>query len=165
MGEQNNFYSYMAVDIKISPNDAVVVTPGYRLSGGFPLDRLSNTSSDSQPSFSSDHCLSPLPHSPADNMSCPPVFGSNSMPPQQFDSSMGYFQQTEPKHTPSSLGWPPGTDFVKLYKFIVQKGKLPYFQLREKWTPTYETPQKVYLDEPTLVFHFDNTYYTLFTLL
>jgi len=60
-----------------------------------------------------------------------------------------YFPQPETRHTPSSLGWPPGTDFVKLYKFFVPKGKLPYFQLQERYTPTSQTPQRVHLDEST----------------
>jgi hypothetical protein len=72
---------------------------------------------------------------------------------QQYDSSLSYpyFPQPETRHTPSSLGWPRGTDLVKLYKFIVPKGKLPYFQLQERFIPTYETPQRVYLDELTYV--------------
>lgn len=119
--------------------------------GGFPLDRLSNTSSDSQLSYSSENCLSPPSH--ADNMSNSSLYGNNSLPPQQYDSSLNYpyYPEAETRHTPSSLGWPRGTELVKLYKFIVSKGKLPYFQLQERFTPTYETPQKVYLDELTYV--------------
>jgi hypothetical protein len=63
-------------------------------------------------------------------------------------SSYGDFQQPEAvRHTPSSLGWSQATELVKLYKFILPKGKLPYFELLEKFTPTYETSDRVYLDE------------------
>jgi hypothetical protein len=151
MEEQTHFYFPVEGDVKYSPNDARVVTPGYHMSGGFPLDRLSNTSSESQLSYSSENCLSPLSH--ADNMSNSSLYGNNSLPSQQYDSSLNYpyFSQAETRHTPSSLGWPRGTELVKLYKFIVPKGKSPYFQLQERFTPTYETPQRVHLDELTYV--------------
>jgi hypothetical protein len=121
---------------------------GFQMNGGIALERnVSNASSNStsQLSSSSDNCLSPV-----DDMTYPLEYESNPLPPQQYDSSFYYPQQTEnARHTPTSLGWPRGTDFVKLYKFIVPKGKLPYFQLQERFTPTYETPQRVYLDEST----------------
>jgi hypothetical protein len=77
----------------------------------------------------------------------------SSAPANEFMTSHPYdcssFQQTDNmRHTPNSLEWgTKGIDFVRLYKFIVPKGKQPYFQLLDEWTPTYETPLKVYLDE------------------
>jgi hypothetical protein len=125
-------------EAKPSPNHAMVVTP---------MDRIpSNDSSASQLSFSSEHCYS-IPTSPVNSMPHGPYDG-NYLATQQHDSSFGSFQQTENvRHTPSSLGWSQGTELVKLYRFIVPKGKMPYFQLRETWTPTLETPARVYLDE------------------
>jgi len=34
-----------------------------------------------------------------------------------------------------------------MYTFIVPKDKLPYLELLEKWTPTYQTPHRMYLNE------------------
>jgi hypothetical protein len=137
MGSQ--YYCDFHEEAKPSPNYAMVVTP---------MDRTnSNTSSASQLStFSSEHCFS-IPTSPVNNMPRGPYEG-NYLPTQQQDSSFGSFQQTENvRHTPSSLGWSQDTELVKLYRFIVPKGKMPYFQLLEKWTPTYQTPTRVYLNE------------------
>jgi hypothetical protein len=35
-----------------------------------------------------------------------------------------------------------------LYKFVVQKSKEPYFEMMDPFTPTPQTPAKVYLDNP-----------------
>jgi hypothetical protein len=124
---------------------------GATISGGFALDRVTNYSTE-QPSYSSDNRLSPIPPSPGNDMSSyPPLYGNSSIPEQQYDSLYSSFPQAKNmKHTPTSLGWGiQGTDFVKLYKFIVPKGKPPYLELLEKWRPTYQTPIRLYLDEPT----------------
>ncbi|KAE9366503.1 hypothetical protein N431DRAFT_284563, partial [Stipitochalara longipes BDJ] len=53
------------------------------------------------------------------------------------------------KHTPSSLGWTHGTELLNRYTFRVPPwGRQPYFELAGKWTPTHESPVRVYLDEP-----------------
>jgi hypothetical protein len=79
----------------------------------------------------------------------PQEYVSTSLPPQQQLVSFGYSQPAESmRYTPTSLGWPQGSEFVELYQFIVPKGEPPYFQLHDKWTPTYQTPPRVYLDEP-----------------
>jgi hypothetical protein len=82
-------------------------------------------------------------------MSYTPTYENSSLAPQQYDAPYSYYQPTETvRHTPLSLGWSRGTELVKLYRFIVPaKGKLPYFELLEKFTPTYETPSRVYLDD------------------
>lgn len=152
MGEQNHFYFPEEVDVKYFPNDAMVVTPGYQMNHGHAMDRFSNASSESQPSRSSEHCFSPIPPSPLDDMSYQPDYQSTySLPSHSYNSSIGNFQQTDNvRNTPTSLEWGiRGADLVKLYKFIVPKGKSPYFELLGKWTPTYETPILVHLDEPT----------------
>ena len=151
MGTQYPGYFPEEVDVKFSPHPAMVVTTEYPMpmQGGFALDRVSNTSTDSQ-SFSDDNCFSPIPPSPITDMSSySQLYGGNPLPSQQYDSSYSSFQQTEDvRYTPSSLEWgPQAADFVKLYKFIVLKGKLPYLELLEKWTPTYQTPRRVYLDD------------------
>jgi hypothetical protein len=114
--------------------DASGPSPEYGY-GDFSFDRISDQ-------------RSPL----ASNFSYTPMYTNNSFAPespQQFDSSYGIFKQPESvRHTPSSLGWPPGTKLVNVYKFVVPKGKPPYFDLLEKFAPTYETPARVYLDEP-----------------
>lgn len=50
------------------------------------------------------------------------------------------------RHTPSSLGWKSGTDILKLYSFLVNRGEEPRFELHHKWTPTRSTPLVVHLD-------------------
>jgi hypothetical protein len=70
-------------------------------------------------------------------------FKDDSQPPLDFP------QTENVRHTLSSLGWVHGTktELLKLYAFVVLRGKEPYFELLERWTPTYETPLRVYLDE------------------
>jgi len=118
--------------------------------GGFALDRVSNNSTDSQPS---SYDFSPISPSQINDMSSYPLYGGNPLSSQQYDSSYTSLQQTDnTRHTPTSLNWGvKAADFVKLYKFIVPKSKLPYLELLEKWTPTYQTPLRVYLDEPRQV--------------
>ena len=129
--------------------------PQYAMNGGgLPLDRyqaLSNDSSISEASFSTNNCMSP-PASPLDNMSyftAKLEYESDSLPQQQqLNSSITSHCYTESvKYTPKFLGWSHNTELLKLYTFIVPKSKEPYFQLRESWTPTYETPKTVYLDQ------------------
>lgn len=50
--------------------------------------------------------------------------------------------------TPLSLGWSPDAIPLNSYKFVVPKGKEPYFQLRDGHWVTLATPQKVFLDSP-----------------
>ncbi|QSZ36788.1 hypothetical protein DSL72_006671 [Monilinia vaccinii-corymbosi] len=53
------------------------------------------------------------------------------------------------KLTPSSLGWPPDTEFLRLYKLIVPKGKEPYLELLPGYQACYNRPQQVFLDPPS----------------
>ena len=74
---------------------------------------------------------------------------SSSLTPSQWDSQFTTFNQpASTRWTPITLGWPTNNELLKLYKFIVQKSKEPYFELMEPWTPTAQTPTKVYLDSP-----------------
>jgi hypothetical protein len=50
------------------------------------------------------------------------------------------------RHTPLSLGWSTNSKLSNLYKFTVQKGKEPYFELCPPWSVTAQTPPRVYLD-------------------
>jgi hypothetical protein len=147
MGEQYQYPNFQVTEGKYIPL--------YAINGGLPLDRdqaLSNDSSISEGSFSSNY-LSP-PTSPLDNMSYSTtnyVYESHEFSQQQqFDSSplTGQLLPESVKYTPTLLGWTHNTELVKLYTFIVPKSREPYLQLREKWTPTYETPNRVYLDQP-----------------
>jgi hypothetical protein len=103
---------------------------------------------------SNDDYLSQIPHPPRISNFSPSsqLYDGNPLPSQSYDPSYISFQQADlenARHTPRSLEWGPhGADFVKLYKFVVPKGKLPYLELLDKWTPTYQTPRRVYLDEP-----------------
>jgi hypothetical protein len=48
--------------------------------------------------------------------------------------------------TPITLGWRTDVEHLGLYIFKFQRGKEPYFELKDHWTPTNQTPAKVYLD-------------------
>jgi hypothetical protein len=50
-----------------------------------------------------------------------------------------------------SLGWTMNSPNVRLYSFRVPKCKEPYFELKSPFTPTTETPRKIYLDEAKYV--------------
>lgn len=73
-------------------------------------------------------------------------YGYYNSPAPPVDIKLESHPQT--RHTPSSLGWLPNTDLVKLYKFEPRKGKEPYFELLPQWTETEECPHRVYLDLP-----------------
>jgi hypothetical protein len=103
-------------------------------------------------SLSPARAPSPIP----EDQACTPGdghFGLDSLPntlsPEVPTSTPGV------KYTPSSLDWPPNTDvrdLLKLYNFVVQKGKEPYFELQPPWTASQQTPERVYLDP--LVFQY-----------
>lgn len=75
------------------------------------------------------------------------VSGSVHYLKQLFEDKGELLKQTQ--MTLQSLGWTANTQLLKLYKFTVQKGKEPYFDLRSQWPATPETPQRVYLDHPS----------------
>ena len=50
--------------------------------------------------------------------------------------------------TPATLGWVPDTDLMKLYTFFAPKAHRAYFELRQEYEETSETPLRVYLDFP-----------------
>ncbi|KAH9207858.1 hypothetical protein DL95DRAFT_312889, partial [Leptodontidium sp. 2 PMI_412] len=51
------------------------------------------------------------------------------------------------KHTPKSLGWPPNTELVKMYKLILQKDNL-HLEILKMSDISFNTPERVYLDIP-----------------
>lgn len=121
-------------------------------------------------SSSNTYVSIPSPTTPTGNMSfgeystiSKPEYSSSSLAPGQWDSQFTPFYQPESmgwtsgtldqpdtttRWTPNTLGWTPNSDLLNLYKFVVRNSKEPYFQLMEPWTPTQETPMKVYLDNP-----------------
>jgi hypothetical protein len=58
------------------------------------------------------------------------------------------FERQGQTHTPASPGWSSNSELLNLYKFVVPKGKEPYFELLPFNTATSATPAKVYLDSP-----------------
>lgn len=80
------------------------------------------------------------------------VTASQTLQSQYFESSQMYRSRSNPssqqRSTPESLGWVPGSDLLKLYKFVVQKGKEPYLELLLGCSVTPDTPERVYLDPP-----------------
>jgi hypothetical protein len=74
---------------------------------------------------------------------------SSSLTPNQWDTQFTPFDQLDSaRWTPNTLGWTTNSELLNLYKFIVRKSKEPYFELMDRWTPTPQTPAKVYLDNP-----------------
>lgn len=60
---------------------------------------------------------------------------------QQWNSQNDYAQE----HTPSSLGWAPGTDLVEKYNLILNKNK-HFLELIKPEDETWKTPLRVYLE-------------------
>jgi len=127
MGEQYRFEGEHDYLSRISPVSPLKYDE-YTAYGGFALDREHN----SPPSPNSIAPL-PIPSSYYSN-----IYGTYS----DNISTSGSIRPT-----PTSLGWSRPSELVKLYNFVVPKGKEPYLQLKDNWTPTYETPTKVFLDE------------------
>jgi hypothetical protein len=82
-----------------------------------------------------------------DNFSTPQYLQSqyfeSSSPLERSNSD----RSTSSRATPSSLGW-IDNNLLKVYKFVVQKGKEPYFELLPGCYVTTDTPARVYLDNP-----------------
>jgi len=118
----------------------------------------SNMSDISAVSLSSSHTYAstPSPTTPTGNLdlggySTPTKteYRRSSLTPSPWDSQFTTFDQSDSmRWTPSALGWMPNSELLKLYKFVVRGSKEPYFQLMDQWTPTPQTPVKVYLDNP-----------------
>jgi hypothetical protein len=162
----NDFYKMeFPPETGYSGYDANKQTPGGPIAGGVHMSRTQSGASNESwncvdsaiTSFSGNRLSNP--GSPAymvgmdrypqyECMKPDPPKLNPYFPQQQYNSSSGGFQQIDNvRHTPSSLGWAKDTELLKLYTLTIPKGQLPYLQLLEKWTPTYETPVKVYLDE------------------
>jgi hypothetical protein len=136
MGGQSQYYNFQNTEDYLP---LYSMAPQVQAHGGEPLGRQpSNASSISEMSYSSSTCFSSMPTSPNT------MYSLNTQPydPSQFPQSENV------KYTPSSLGWTHGTKLLSLYSFVVPKGQDPYLDLIEEWTPTYETPLRVYLDQP-----------------
>jgi hypothetical protein len=118
----------------------------------------SNMSDISAVSLSSSHTYAstPGPTTPTGNLHwkgystiTKTEHSSSSLTPSQWDSQFPTFDQPDStRWTPITLGWPTNSELLKLYKFIIPSFKEPYFQLMDSWTPTPQTPAKVYLDNP-----------------
>jgi hypothetical protein len=148
MGEQY-YHNFQNTEEDYPPLYPTVVPPRVHAHGGEPLDRqLSNASSVSEMSTSSSNGLSSMPPSPDTMYS--PKFEFNPLNTQPYDLSLpGCYSQSENvTYTPSSLGWTYGTELLRLYTFVVPKGQEPYLELLENRVPTYETPFRVFLDQP-----------------
>lgn len=134
MEDQYDYLSFPQVPgIKYLPQDDIITLPPPEMAGGLNMDRaLSNASSDSYVSHFSGESYFSTPESPNTIM------------------DWSYSPIDNQKHTPSSLGWKT-VDLLKwldFYTFIVPKGKDPYFELQNQWSPTGETPARIYLDQP-----------------
>jgi hypothetical protein len=75
----------------------------------------------------------------------PGITASDYLEPP-FEDASGAIGPPSARHTPLSLGWSTNSKLSNLYKFTVQKGKEPYFELCPPWSVTAQTPPRVYLD-------------------
>jgi hypothetical protein len=76
---------------------------------------------------------------------CPGTAASDYLKPS-FDDARDAIEPPSARHTPLSLGWSTNSKLSNLYKFTVEKGKEPYFELCPPWSVTAQTPPRVYLD-------------------
>jgi hypothetical protein len=85
-----------------------------------------------------------------------PSFGTSPHASQytgnQLESQGVYSARQEssstPRNTPNSLGWLMNDEYLNSYKFVVSKGKEPYFELPLDCPVTANTLATVYLDQP-----------------
>ena len=84
-----------------------------------------------------------------DNFSTPqyrhPQYLESSPPLERSNSN----RSSSSRATPSSLGWPRDASMLGYYKFVIPKGKEPYFELLPPFFVSPGTPERVYLDSPT----------------
>lgn len=147
--------------------------PGY---GGIAMDRVPNYSDESYGSSSSglsgtiDDSSPQTPLSPATmssqiysyDQSYGPHYGAayetkydpsysnepvDVKPIQELPIRPRTLESNHQRHTPSSLEWPLNTELWKNYAFVVKKGREPHMELLSTKTPSYQTPQRVYLDQ------------------
>ena len=117
---------------------------------------ISDISGVSLSSSNHTYASTPSPTTPTGNLdlggySTPTKteYRRSSLTPSPWDSQFTTFDQSDSmRWTPSALGWMPNSELLKLYKFVVRGSKEPYFLLMGQWTPTPQTPAKVYLDNP-----------------
>jgi hypothetical protein len=125
----------------------LVIPPGSELrarnlSNSSSLSNLSYTSSPVGFDYENNMDFSPaLTHMDLDFQH--PGTGLSGMP---LTSAVEYSLGN--RHTPKSLGWTNDTPYAKLYELRVPKGKELYLELLPRWTVTFATPQRVYLDKP-----------------
>jgi hypothetical protein len=162
----NDFYKMeFPPEMGYSGYDANKQTPGGPVAGGVHMSRTQSDASNESwdcvdsaiTSFSENRLSNPGSPAYMVGMDCYPQYEGIKpdplkpnpyYPQQQYDSPSGGFLQTDNvRFTPSSLGWDKVTELTKRYTFKIPKGSLPYLQLQDKWTPTHETPTKVYLDQ------------------
>lgn len=118
----------------------------------FPLESAAGTKGYGS---DDDACYSVSPEGsddicyPKDSIS----FGAGS--PTFYEYNLPAYQHHPPskqsyssRATPSSLGWTSDTTFLNFYKFVVPKGKEPYFELLKGCYIPLDTPEKVFLDPP-----------------
>jgi hypothetical protein len=144
-------YDFQAQEARYLRQSGMNYQTGYQNDGGYlMIDRQqSHASINSESSHSSNSCYS-TPTSPLQTITPKYEFENYSLAPQSYETSINgsSFPTAERvKHTPTSLGWTRGTDLLKMYAFHVPKGAEPYLKLLDPWTPTYQTPAIVYLDE------------------
>jgi hypothetical protein len=64
-----------------------------------------------------------------------------------------YPPDTKHRVTPSILGLTHNTELLRLYRLIVRKGEVPFFELLPDFILDAWTPAKVFLDLPPSVIH------------
>jgi hypothetical protein len=126
------------------------------VSFGRGTSNISHISGVSLSSSNLTYASTPCPTTPTGNLHfggygtiTKTEYSSSSLTPSPWDSQLPTFDQPDSmRWTPNTLGWMPNSELLNLYKFVVRNSKEPYFQLMDRWTPTQQTPAKVYLDNP-----------------
>jgi hypothetical protein len=125
------------------------------------MSRYSDVASSAIPSPNTDYATmspygtSPQPYEYDQNytLSSQPVRNVSYSSYRKPENCVGQLAENvlPSRHTPSSLKWRLNSDLLKLYSFIVTRGKEPYFELLPRWTATQATPQIVHLDSTKYV--------------
>ena len=105
--------------------------------------------SPSTPTGNPSWGYNPIPKTEDDSSSLTPPAEYYTVPPgSQF---IPHDEHDATRWTPITLEWTTNSKLLNLYKFVVRKSKEPYFELLDPYTPTFETPSRVYLDHPEYV--------------
>jgi hypothetical protein len=140
------------------PESSVSYTPSFPESPSITTSPIESTIANEdglEISFAPLDILLPVPSThPFDDIYYTDFDFQSSLTPQTLYSPRTshwftqYVEDESAKYTPATLRWIHDTELLSLYTFNVPKQGEPFFELHSPWSPTFQTPRRVYLDQP-----------------